>query len=88
MVPYVIRGFDELLVEFRAIPSDSTVRYMINSAPAPQISVIDARLLADGAGDVIPRSLAEKLLVPLLVKLMQPRARRRHLAQYTASGME
>jgi hypothetical protein len=68
MVPYIIRGFDELLVDPRnSIQFNRHVHHQLRSR-ADMIGN-DGKMLANGAGDVVLVSLAEKLLVPLLVKL-------------------
>jgi hypothetical protein len=68
MVPYLIRSFDELLVDPRnSIQFNRQIHNQLH-ARADLIGN-DGKLLADGAGEVMLVSLAEKLMVPLLVKL-------------------
>ncbi|HEX4086920.1 MAG TPA: hypothetical protein VHY22_18540, partial [Chthoniobacteraceae bacterium] len=68
MVPYIIRPFEELLVDPRnSIQFNRQVHNQLH-ARAEMIGN-DGKLLSNGAGDVMLVSLAEKLLVPPLVKL-------------------
>lgn len=67
-VPYEIRGFDELLLDPKhSIHFNETLhRELMERA---RLLGGDGKLLADSAGEIIRVTLAEKLLVPLLVKL-------------------
>jgi hypothetical protein len=67
-VPYRIAGLDATLADPRTtITFDVTLHRRLLAA-AGQVGA-DAKLVADSNGDVLLVSLAEKLLVPLLVKL-------------------
>jgi hypothetical protein len=67
-VPFRIAGLDATLVDPRnTIDFDDTLHRRLLSAAKD--GGADAKLVADSAGDVLLVSLAEKLLVPLLVKL-------------------
>jgi hypothetical protein len=67
-VPYRIAGFDAILAEpHSTITFDRALHGRLKAAEA-EIGA-DGKLIADAKGDVLLVSLAEKLLVPLLVKL-------------------
>jgi len=67
-VPYLIKGFDALVHDPRhSIQFDSDLHKRL-LARAEELGN-DGKLQADKAGEVLHVSLAEKLLVPLLVKL-------------------
>jgi hypothetical protein len=67
-VPYRIAGFDAILKEpHDTISFDRELHKKLMAAEA-EIGA-DAKLVTDAKGDVLLVSLAEKLLVPLLVKL-------------------
>ena len=67
-VPYRIAGLDATLADPRTtITFDATLHRRLLVAAA-EVGA-DAKLVADSTGDVLLVSLAEKLLVPLLVKL-------------------
>ncbi len=67
-VPYKIDGFDELLADPRnSVTFDSALHDRLMTRAAKLGA--DGKLLTDARGEVLLVSLAEKLLVPLLVKL-------------------
>jgi len=67
-VPYRIAGLDAILANPRSTISFDAELHRRLIAVAAEVGA-DARLVADSKGDVLLASLAEKLLVPLLVKL-------------------
>lgn len=67
-VPYQIRGFDDLLADPKHSIDFNEMLHARRLERALQLGG-DAKLLAGGAGEVVLVSLAEKLLLPLLVKL-------------------
>ena len=68
-VPYRIAGLDATLAEPHEHHHLRRGDASADSWPRPPRSGADAKLVADSNGDVLLVSLAEKLLVPLLVKL-------------------
>jgi hypothetical protein len=67
-VPYRIAGLDAILAEPHSTIGFDMPAHLRLVARADEIGA-DGKLVADSAGDVLLVSLAEKLLVPLLVKL-------------------
>ena len=67
-VPYIIKGFDELVRDPRHSIRFDAARHKRLHARAQEFGN-DGKLLADKSGEVRLVSLAEKLLVPLLAKL-------------------
>ncbi len=67
-VPYRIAGLDATLAEPRSTITFDMAMHRRLLAGANEVGA-DAKLIADSNGDVLLVSLAEKLLVPLLVKL-------------------
>ncbi|MGD0861391.1 MAG: hypothetical protein ABSA21_01345 [Candidatus Limnocylindrales bacterium] len=67
-VPYRIAGLDATLADPRTTITFDVALHRRLLAAAAEVGA-DAKLVADSNGDVLLVSLAEKLLVPLLVKL-------------------
>jgi hypothetical protein len=67
-VPYRIAGLDAILANPRSTITFDTALHRKLTAAAHEVGA-DAKLIADSNGEVLLVSLAEKLLVPLLVKL-------------------
>ena len=67
-VPYEIDGFDEIVADPRHTITFNHSLHQLLMSRARQLGA-DGKLLTDDRGEIVRVSLAEKLLVPLLVKL-------------------